>query len=89
MHSYKYSIKQRLEKLPIVNYKKIKKQIPIAIGKTPKTFQRYCNIKAEDYADIPAQDLDIIASALSCKADDLKNYAVTNQVLLQKIIRKR
>ena len=89
MNSYKYSIKQQMEELPIVDYKKIKKLIPVAIGKTPRTFERYCNIKAEDFADIPTQDLDIIASILSSKADDLKNYVIHKQQIQHKIIRRR
>ncbi|MCB9335481.1 MAG: hypothetical protein H6586_04985 [Flavobacteriales bacterium] len=74
--SYKYAIKERLWKLPMSEYKKVRKQLPKLLGKTVRTFDRYCNIKTDEFADIPVQDLDIIASYLNCKADDLKNFSV-------------
>ena len=73
---YKYLIKEKLLQLPAEEYKRIRKEIPIAIHKTVRTFDRYCNIKIDEFQDIPAQDLDIIASYLDCKANDLKNYSI-------------
>ena len=65
--NYKYCIKERLLELSVWQYKKLRKEIPIALGKTIRTFDRYCGLKAEDFADIPAQDLDIIAAYLDCR----------------------
>lgn len=87
--NYKYNIKEKLLQRPVTEYKELMKEIPRAIGKTKRTFDRYCTIAADEFADIPAQDLDIIASFLDCKANDLKNYVVSNKQIQQRIIRKR
>lgn len=87
--NYKYCIKEKMLKLTVTEYKKIRKEIPIAIGKTVRTFDRYCTLRADEFADIPAQDLDIIASFLDCTANDLKNYSVTGQQIHHKVTRKR
>lgn len=85
--NYKYSIKEKLWQLPMWEYKKIRKEIPKLLGKTQRTFDRYCTIKIDEFADIPAQDLDIIASFLNCKADDLKNYSISEFGIQHKINR--
>ncbi|WP_271729378.1 hypothetical protein [Aquimarina algiphila] len=87
--NYKYCIKERLEKLPMNHYRKLKNDIIIALGKTRRTFDRYCTISADEFGDIPAQDLDIIASILKCTADDLKNYEVNNAEVRHKMKRRR
>ncbi len=87
--NYKYAIKEKMWQLPIREYKKIRKEIPKLMGKTLRTFDRYCAIKIDDFADIPAQDLDIIASFLNCTANDLKNYSVSKSGIQSKITRHR
>lgn len=87
--SLKYNISERLHSLPYEKYKKIRQQIPTALGKTQRTFARYCNLPADSFGDIPAQDLDIIASFLGCTADDLKNYTIKDKQIQQKVISKR
>jgi len=54
-----------------------------------RTFDRYCTIEADEFGDIPAQDLDIIASFLNCKANDLKNYYINGKEIQHKIVRHR
>lgn len=73
---FKYAIKERLENLPIKHYRRMRILIPKALNKTLKTFDRYCNLTMNEYGDIPAIDLDIIASCLGCSSDDLKNYKI-------------
>ena len=75
--------------LSISEYKRIRKEMPKALGKTIRTFDRYCTIKADDFGDVPAQDLDIIASFLGCMANDLKNYSVHEQVIQHRITRSK
>ena len=75
---YKYCIKEKMHQLTVAELRRLRKEIPLALGKTTRTFDRYCTITVDDNADIPALDLDIIASFLSCSADDLKNYVVDN-----------
>lgn len=87
--NYKYCIKEKMLKLNVTEYKRIRKEVPKAIGKTVRTFDRYCTLRADEFADIPAQDLDIIASFLDCTANDLKNYSVADQQILHKVTRKR
>lgn len=87
--NYKYAIKEKMLQLPIREYKKIRKEIPKLLGKTLRTFDRYCSIKADEFADIPAQDLDIIASFLNCTANDLKNYSASKSGIQLKITRHR
>lgn len=87
--NYKYNIKEKMLQLPIMEYKRIRREIPKAIGKTLRTFDRYCTIEADEFGDIPAQDLDIIASFLNCKANDLKNYCVSGKEIQHKIVRHR
>lgn len=87
--SYKYCIKEKLEQLPMTDYKKIKKEIPKALGKTQRTFDRYCTIKADEFGDVPAQDLDIIANFLGCEANDLKNYCITKQQIEHLVTKHR
>ena len=76
--TYKYCIREKIQELTHEEYKHLRKELPKAIGKTSRTFDRYCTLKAEDFGDIPAQDLDIIASFFNCSANDLKNYSVKN-----------
>lgn len=70
--NFSYSIKDKLNQLTTIEYKRLRKEIPKALGKTIRTFDRYCNIEINEFADIPAQDLDIIAAFLNCTADDLR-----------------
>ena len=86
---YKYIIKEKLEQLPMTEYKKMKKQIPKALGKTQRTFDRFCTIKKNECGDIPAQDLDIIANCLGCEANDLKNYCITKEQIEDFITQSR
>lgn len=60
--NFKYNIKEKMLQLPMIDYKKVRKELSKLLGKTLRTFDRYCTIKADEFADIPAQDLDIIAS---------------------------
>ncbi len=87
--NYKYCIKERLEQLPVQNYRTLKNEIIRALGKTRRTFDRYCKITADEFADIPALDLDIIASFLDCPADELKNYKVNKSEVSHKMMRRR
>ena len=87
--NYKYRIKDMMLNLTISEYQEFRKEIPKALGKTLRTFDRYCNIKADQFSDIPAQDLDIIASMLGCTANELKNYTVNKRRIQQNIIRHR
>lgn len=85
--NYKYAIKEKMWQLPMSEYKKVRKEIPKLIGKTLRTFDRYCTIKADEFADIPAKDLDIIAICLNCSANDLKNYTISKSDIEHKINR--
>lgn len=85
----KYCIKEKMQQLPVAELRKLRKEIPLALGKTTRTFDRYCTITVEENADIPALDLDIIASFLSCSADELKNYMVDNCRRKKRIIRTK
>lgn len=85
--NYKYAIKEKLWQLPMREYKKVRKELPKLLGKTIRTFDRYCSIKTDEFADIPVQDLDIIASYLNCKADDLKNFSVAEFSIRYKVNR--
>ncbi|TSE03524.1 hypothetical protein [Aquimarina algiphila] len=87
--NYKYCIKERLEALPVHHYRTLKNEIIKALGKTRRTFDRYCTISADEFADIPALDLDIIASFLDCEANDLKNYKVNKAEIRHKMTRRR
>lgn len=87
--NYKYCIKERMLALTVEEYKKIRKELPKAIGKTIRTFDRYCTLRADEFSDIPAQDLDIIASFLDCDANDLKNYSVSGTQIHHKVTRQR
>ena len=88
MRDYKYCIKEKLEELPIAKYRITKENIAKGLKKTERTFNRYCNLLAEDHADIPAQDLDMIASHLECTADELKNYRVNKSTVMYRIKRR-
>lgn len=88
MRDYKYCIKEKLAQLPVAKYRVTKEKIIKGLHKTARTFNRYCNIMTDDHADIPAQDLDMIASHLECTADDLKNYKVNKSTVMYKIRRK-
>ncbi len=81
--NFKYSIKERMLQLSMIDYKKVRKELPKLLGKTLRTFDRYCNIKSDEFTDVPAQDLDIIASYLDCTANDLKNYFITKMGRIQ------
>ena len=73
--------------LSVEDYQEFKSTIASALGKTMRTFERYCSIKADEKGDIPVKDLDIIALLLDCTADDLKNFQITNEDI-QKTITK-
>lgn len=72
----KYNIKDRLYRLPLRDYQAARKRIPQLLGKSLRTFDRFCNLKLDSYSDITAKDLDIIAKFLECDSHDLKNYKV-------------
>ncbi len=88
MKDYKYCIKEKLAELPIAKYKTTKERIIKGLQKTGRTFNRYCNLLAEDHADIPTQDLDMIASYLECTADELKNYKINKSTIMYKTKRR-
>jgi len=73
--NYKYCIKKKLDGLSVQDYKRLRRLIPLALGKTRKTFERYCTLTIDEHGDIPAYDLDVIAECLDCTADELKNYS--------------
>lgn len=85
--SYKYAIKEKMCQLPMWEYKKVRKELPKLLGKTIRTFDRYCSIKTDEFADIPTKDLDIIAIYLNCTANDLKNYTISKSDIQHKITR--
>lgn len=87
--NYRYSIKEKLNQITAKEYKRLRKEIPKALGKTLRTFDRYCNIEINEFADIPAQDLDIIAAFLNCTANDLKNYTIADYQIQHIITHKR
>ncbi|WP_109098173.1 hypothetical protein [Aquimarina sp. AU58] len=88
MKDYKYCINEKLAELPVAKYRATKEKIITGLKKTARTFNRYCNLLADDHADIPAQDLDMIASHLECTADELKNYKVNKSTIMYKIKRR-
>lgn len=88
MKDYKYCIKEKLAELPVAKYKATKEKIITGLKKTARTFNRYCNLLTDDHTDIPAQDLDMIASHLECTADELKNYKVNKSTILYKTKRR-
>ncbi len=75
--NFKYRIKERMLQLPMIDYEKVRKELPKLLGKTLRTFDRYCSIKLNEFTDVPTQDLDIIASYFNCTANELKNYVIT------------
>lgn len=77
--NYKYNIIDRLKEYNKTEYSKLLKDIPESLNKTVKTFRHYWRIGIDDFSDIPAKDLDIIAFHLNCSADDLKNYCVIDE----------
>jgi len=87
--NYRYSIKEKFDQLTSREHKRLRREIPKALGKTLRAFDRYCNIEINEFADIPVQDLDIIAAFLNCKADDLKNYTIADYQIQHNIIYKR
>lgn len=69
----KYTILDRMQKLPHNEFVKAKKRLPKLVGKTPRTFERWLYATFDDTQEIPATSLRIIAVFLGCSMEELFN----------------
>lgn len=69
----KYNIKAKLEKLPHEDYLKIKSSIPVALGITARTFEKYMYLKQNDEYSIPSDNLFKLATLFKCVPFELYN----------------
>ena len=72
----KYRLRERLDALPGKLRADAFHRILRACKISRRTLQRWCNISLEDFADVPAQSLDLIANELGTTPDELKNYKI-------------
>ena len=70
----KYRIKEMLESLPISEYRIAKKVIPLNLGISRSTFQKYIEASIDDHYSIPTDNLALLADYFECKMEELFNF---------------
>lgn len=69
----KYSILEKLNKLPIERVRLFKNKLPIALDVSKATFKAWLYIGIDDHRQIPLNKLHAIAHFLNVKIDTLLN----------------
>lgn len=72
----KYKIQEFLNGLPYDDYRIAKNKLPLALGVSKRTFERWMYLTNEDRLEVPADKLAIIAKYLDKKMEEFFNYKV-------------
>lgn len=71
---YKYTIKEKLNKLTRDEYRAALKDLPRALNISQRTFYRYINTRITESYSIPSDDLARLARFFNCRIENLLNY---------------
>lgn len=74
LHGYKYTIKERLNKLPHEDYVIAWKYLPEVLKITKGTFKNWCYFKAGDKVEIPGTAIVILAAFFECSPIEMFTY---------------
>ena len=72
--TYKYKIKEKIEKLSYGDYLIAKRTLPKMLGINARTFEKYMYTKLIDKYEMPVGQLAILSKFLNCQMEDLLNY---------------
>lgn len=72
----KYRIQEYLNGLPYDDYRIAKNKLPLALGVSKRTFERWMYLTTGDKLEIPADKLAIIAKYLGKQIEEFFNYKV-------------
>jgi hypothetical protein len=72
----KYKIQEFLNSLPYEDYRIAKNKLPLALGVSKRTFERWMYLTHDDRLEVPADKLAIIAKFLGKKIEDFFNYKI-------------
>jgi DNA-binding Xre family transcriptional regulator len=73
--TYKYKIKEKIEKLSYSDYLIAKRTLPKMLGINTRTFEKYMYTKLSEKYEMPVGQIAILAKFLNCTMEDLLNYA--------------
>lgn len=74
--SLKFSIEEKLDKLPHVERNEALKKLPAVLDVSRMTFYKYRYIKKNDNQDIPGMKLIMLAKYFNCNVEELINVDV-------------
>ena len=72
--TYKYKIKEKIEKLSYSDYLIAKRILPKMLGINVRTFEKYMYTKLVEKYEMPVGHLAVLAKFLNCQMEDLLNY---------------
>jgi hypothetical protein len=72
--TYKYRIKEKIERLSYPDYLLAKRILPKKLGINARTFEKYMYTKISDTYEMPAGHLALLARFLNCTMEELLNY---------------
>ena len=74
LHGYKYTIYDRLRKLPYEEYEIAMTWLPNEIGVTKGTFRNWIYLKADSATELPATAILKMATFFGCEAIEMFTY---------------
>ncbi len=74
LHGYKYTIMERLKKMPFDDYQLAWKYLPETLKITRGTFKNWCYFLADDKVEIPGTAILILAAFFECSPIELFTY---------------
>lgn len=72
----KYTIQELIYRLPFEEYRIAKNKLPLALGVSKRTFERWMYITLGEKLEVPADKLAIIAKYLGQPIEELFNYKI-------------
>lgn len=81
--AYKYKLEEKLQSLPLNEYRAFMKYAHEALGISPSTLANWRKLKLTDKSDIPTASLLKIAKLFNCSMEDMLNYEVEAKPIIQ------
>ena len=72
----KYLILDKLQSLPYEEYKIAKSRLPLVLGISKRTFERWCYLTITETPEVPVDKIAIVAKYFNCTIEELINYRI-------------
>jgi hypothetical protein len=82
LHGYKYTIYDRLRKLPVEDYEIAMRWLPEKLGITTATFRNWIYTKAPDKLELPATAILKMAIFFDCQPLELFSYPFNTEKII-------